>query len=101
MDVTLYGAGLALEFISLIVLRIKAPNERRPFKIPLNVLGLFVMVLFPMAVFGVAVAGAVSQSEETLKPLLYALGIMASAEVLWQIIIWRKPELKKAARNDV
>jgi amino acid transporter len=101
MDVTLYGAGLALEFISLIVLRIKAPNEHRPFKIPLNVFGLFVMVLFPMGVFGVAVAGAVSQSEETLKPLLYALGIMISAEVLWQIIIWRKPELKRAARNDV
>ncbi|MEO6522866.1 MAG: APC family permease [Mucilaginibacter sp.] len=101
MDVTLYGAGLALEFISLIVLRIKAPNAHRPFKIPLNVFGLFVMVMFPMGVFGVAVAGAVLQSEETLKPLLYALGIMISAEVLWQIIIWRKPELKKAAHNDV
>ena len=29
MDVTLYGAGLFLEFISLIVLRIKAPDEKK------------------------------------------------------------------------
>jgi amino acid transporter len=97
MDVTLYGAGLALEFISLIVLRIKAPDEPRPFKIPLNVTGLFVMLLFPMGVFAVAVSGAILNSEDTLIPLLYALGIIASAEVLWQIIIRRKPELRKAA----
>lgn len=101
MDVTLYGAGLALEFISLIVLRIKAPDEHRPFKIPLNVLGLCVMVLFPIGVFAVAVCGAVLTSKDTLMPLLYAFGIMVSAEVLWQIIIWRKPELKKASRADV
>lgn len=101
MDVTLYGAGLSLEFISLIVLRIKAPHEARPFKIPLNVFGLFIMILFPMGVFGVAMAGALSRSEETLRSLLYALGIMVSAEVIWQILIRVKPELKKAARKDI
>ncbi|RKR85089.1 amino acid/polyamine/organocation transporter (APC superfamily) [Mucilaginibacter gracilis] len=101
MDVTLYGAGLLLEFISLIALRIKAPNQARPFKIPLNVLGLCLMFLFPIGVFGLAVAGAITESEGTLIPLLIALGIMVSAEVIWQYLIWRKPELKKAARYDV
>ena len=93
MDVTLYGAGLSLEFISLIVLRIKAPNEPRPFKIPLNVIGLCLMILFPIGVYGLAITGALSESADTLIPLLIAFGIMLSAEVLWRFIIWRKPEL--------
>jgi amino acid transporter len=93
MDVTLYGAGLSLEFVSLIVLRIKAPDELRPFKIPLNVFGLCLMVLFPLGVFGIAVAGAVMESEDTLIPLLIAFGVILSAEVIWQFLIRRKPEL--------
>lgn len=101
IDVTLYGAGLSLEFISLIVLRIKAPNEHRPFKIPFKVPGLCLMILLPVAVYGIAVAGAFSESEETLRPLLFAFGIMLSAEVLWRIIVWKKPELKAVARNQV
>lgn len=101
MDVTLYGAGLSLEFISLMVLRIKAPNQHRPFKIPLNVFGLFLMILLPVGVYCVAVAGAFTQSEDTLIPLLLAFGIMLSAELIWQIIIWRKPELKKQVVKDV
>src|ERR1043165_9585825 len=35
IDVTLYGAGLFLEFITLIVLRIKSGEKHRPFRIPL------------------------------------------------------------------
>jgi amino acid transporter len=93
MDVTLYGAGLSLEFISLIVLRIKAPNEFRPFKIPLNVFGLCLMILFPIAIYGLAITGAILESKDTLIPLLIAFAIMVSAEVLWRFIIWRKPEL--------
>jgi len=101
MDVTLYGAGLSLEFVSLIVLRIKFPNEVRPFKIPLGVPGLFIMMLFPMGVFGLAMFGALSQSTDTKEALIYALLIIFTAEVIWQILIRRKPELRKAAHNDV
>jgi amino acid transporter len=99
MDVTLYGAGLALEFISLVVLRIQAPLEHRPFKIPLNTIGLCLMILLPVGVFGVAVAGAFLNSTETLKPLIFAFIIMLSAEVLWQVIIWRKNPSRGLGRN--
>lgn len=93
IDVTLYGAGLLLEYIALIVLRIKLPNEYRPFKIPLNVTGLCLMALLPMGVYGIALAGAFSQSTATLKPALFALGALLTAEILWQFLIWRRPGL--------
>jgi amino acid transporter len=89
MDVTLYGAGLLLEFISIIVLRIRFPDEHRPFKIPLNVFGLCLMTLLPLSVYSIAMAGAFASSETIYIPLVGALVIMLLAEVLWQIYRWR------------
>ena len=36
MDIILYGAGLFLEFIALLILRVREPNRPRPFRIPLS-----------------------------------------------------------------
>jgi amino acid transporter len=40
IDITLYGAGLFLEFLSLIILRKKMADANRPFRIKLNIAGL-------------------------------------------------------------
>ena len=90
IDVTLYGAALFLEFISLIIFRIKLPHEPRPFKIPLNVAGLWFLVLLPISVYCIVLASAFSIEGKMLKPALFALGALFSAEVIWQIIVWRK-----------
>src|SRR5256885_12054675 len=94
IDVTVYGAGLFLEFLSLIVLRIKAPNEHRPFKIPLNIAGLCVMLLLPVSVFAIALSGAIAESGKTLTPVVFALAALLTAEIAWRIIVWIKPHLK-------
>ncbi|HEY4151467.1 MAG TPA: APC family permease [Chitinophagaceae bacterium] len=86
IDVTIYGAGLLLEFISLIVLRYKAADEHRPFKIPLNAAGLSLMVLLPVSVFTIALAGAFSGSDKPLAPALLAVGALVSAEIAWRCI---------------
>jgi amino acid transporter len=92
MDVTLYGAGLFLEFFSLIVLRIKAPHEHRPFKIPLKVTGLSIVFLLAFAIYAIGLFGAFSQSEKTLLPALIAVLALLSAEILWRIVLWVKPK---------
>ena len=94
IDVTVYGAALFLEFISLIVLRIKAPEEYRPFKIPLNIAGLCVMLLLPVGVFVIALSGAIAESGKRLMPVLFALGVLLTAEIVWRIIVYIKPHLK-------
>jgi len=94
IDVTLYGAALFLEFISLIVLRIKAPDEHRPFKIPLNIAGLILLLILPLGVYIVALSGALY--DLGILPALFAIGILFTAEIVWQIIIWRTREASSA-----
>ncbi len=86
IDITLYGAALFLEFVALIRFRSLFPDLHRPFRIPLNQAGLIVMTLLPLSVYVVAMCGAVLNSGKTVKPLLFALAILASAELIWQIV---------------
>jgi amino acid transporter len=90
IDVTLYGAALFLEFISLIIFRIKLPNAVRPFKIPLNVAGLCLLILLPISVYCIALTSAFSIEGRMLKPAMFAVAALLSAEVIWQVIVWRK-----------
>ncbi|UAY52004.1 APC family permease [Ferruginibacter albus] len=94
IDVTLYGAALSLEFVSLIVLRVKAPNEHRPFKIPLNVTGLCLMILLPLCVYAIALTAALKKLGT--HPALFAIAILFTAEIVWQIIVWRNPQVATA-----
>jgi amino acid transporter len=87
MDVTLYGAGLFLEFISLIALRIKVPDEHRPFKIPLKISGLCIMFLLSISIYVIGLFGAFSQSNKTFIPAAIAVLALLSAEIVWRIIV--------------
>jgi amino acid transporter len=84
-----------LEFVSLIILRMKAPDEHRPFKIPLNIVGLCLMTLLPLCVYCVALAAAFSTSGTSLKPAIFAVITLLSAEVVWGIIVWKNPAIAK------
>ena len=90
IDVTLYGAALFLEFISLVIFRIRLPHAKRPFKIPLNIAGLCILILLPISVYCIALTSAFTLEGKMLKPALFALGALLSAEVIWQVIVWRK-----------
>lgn len=90
IDVIVYGAGLSLEYITLIKLRIKEPDHIRPFKIPLNVMGLCLLLLLPVVVYLVALTGAFTSDGQGIKPALFAIGALLTAEIAWQIIRWRK-----------
>jgi amino acid transporter len=89
IDVTLYGAALFLEFISLVIFRSRLPDEKRPFKIPLGVPALCVLMLFPIGVYTIALSSAFSLESKMWIPALFALSALISAEVVWRIIVWR------------
>lgn len=90
IDITLYGAALSLEYIALIRLRKLAANDHRPFRIPLNTAGLVLMTLLPFAVYVIALTGAFLNMEKALKPALFALATLCSAEVIWLTVQWWK-----------
>ncbi|NCD68687.1 APC family permease [Mucilaginibacter agri] len=90
IDVTVYGAGLFLEYATLIKMRIREPDTHRPFKIPLGVGGLLVFLILPTAVYFVALGGAFSSTEQAIKPAIFALLTLSTAELFWQIINLRR-----------
>jgi amino acid transporter len=100
IDVTLYCAGLFLEFITLIVLRIKSPDKHRPFRIPLNTTWLCVMMLLPFGVFVLALSGALASEDTVFTPALFAVGALLSAEVLWQVVRF-KNRVRKDSNGEV
>ncbi|MFS2187966.1 APC family permease [Mucilaginibacter sp. Mucisp84] len=95
IDVTVYGAGLSLEYIALVKLRVKEPMKERPFRIPLGVTGLCLVLLLPFIVYSVALGGALSSTPKALSAAIFALVALSSAEVAWQIIRLSRPELKQ------
>jgi amino acid transporter len=86
IDVTVYGAGLSLEYISLIKLRMSKPYTPRPFKIPLGVTGLCLLFILPASVYFIALGGAFSSSAETIKPAVFAVCALLSAELFWRLL---------------
>jgi amino acid transporter len=93
MDITLYGAGLSLEFLALLALRKRQPLLRRPFRIPLGQAGLIVMVLLPVLVYVVALSGAIWSAGKIGYPIYLALGMLLSAALAWSLIRRRNPSL--------
>ncbi|QJD96606.1 APC family permease [Mucilaginibacter robiniae] len=86
IDVTVYGAGLSLEYLTLIKLRRQEPLTNRPFKIPLSTTGLYWLLLLPFSVYVVALAGAFLSEGQGIKPALFAIAALLTAEVGWQVI---------------
>jgi membrane protein implicated in regulation of membrane protease activity len=80
----------------LIILRKKAIQAERPFRIPLQQNGLIILFLTPMLIFGVALAGALTGSAENIHAVLVAILAILSAPVVWGFIKKSKKEKVKS-----
>ncbi|WP_162852443.1 APC family permease [Dinghuibacter silviterrae] len=95
IDITLYGAALFLEFITLVVLRIREPGTPRSFRVPLNVTGLCVLFVLPVGIYLFALNGALTDSGSAWKPAIFALVLLVSAEIAWQGVRWKRAQTRK------
>jgi amino acid transporter len=77
LDVVFYGASLILEFIALLVLRVREPQLRRPFRIPGGVATLVAVALPPSLLLLFAVAAAWKADQDGRGFVLTALVGMA------------------------
>lgn len=105
ITVILYAVALLLEFAALIVLRIKEPNMRRPFKVPGGLFGAVAIAVPPAAILLLATystyTGILTDPEqgagEATKFLLTAGGALATGPVAYLIT----RTLVKKGRPDV
>jgi amino acid transporter len=77
IDILLYGGSLTLEFVALVVLRLREPNLPRPFRVPGGKVGAFVMGICPTLLLGFSVVR--SQSEHVWHISSFAFGMILMA----------------------
>ena len=98
LDIFVYGSSLALEFFALVVLRIREPKLKRPFRVPGGLAGAIAVGIAPVLLLGFALVR--SQSESVLGMSSFGLGsiVVGSgvlAYVLKQVLKpagWAQPE---------
>ncbi|PSM32286.1 APC family permease [Haliangium sp. UPWRP_2] len=93
IDVILYGGAMLLQFVALIVLRVREPSLPRPFRIPGGVLGLLGLAALPMGLLTLALwfgrAGG-TQGMWGLGAMQTGLAIAAVGPVLYAVQrLWR------------
>ncbi len=77
IDILLYGASLSLEFVALIVLRIREPELPRPFRVPGGMFGAVAVGIAPMLLLGFSVVR--SEHEQVLGMSSFAFGMLLIA----------------------
>jgi amino acid transporter len=73
LDIMLYGSSLALEFVTLVVLRLTEPNLKREFKVPGGLTGVVLVGVFPMALLSLAMVRGQSETVLGINGLLFGV----------------------------
>jgi amino acid transporter len=83
LDIMLYGASLMLEFVTLVVLRIREPELRREFKVPGGLVGAISCGVFPLLLMSLAMVESDRESILGINGLMFGLIIMVGGVVLY------------------
>ena len=100
LDIFLYGGSLALEFVALVVLRIREPELPRAFRVPGGMFGAIAVGIAPMLLLGFSVVR--SETEQVLGMSSFAFGIIliAAGVVAYFLNVALKPQGWAAAPRE-
>ncbi len=90
IDLVLYGASLLLEFIALVVLRVREPAMVRPFRIPGGTLGAVLAGIGPALLIGFALYAARGERIAGMPALGFALAVAACGPVMYAVAVWSR-----------
>jgi len=83
LDIMLYGASLALEFVTLVVLRIREPRLQRAFKVPGGLAGAISCGVFPVALMSLAMVESGNETILGMNGMLFGGIIIAAGFILY------------------
>jgi amino acid transporter len=98
LDIFIYGLSLALEFLALVVLRIREPHLKRPFRVPGGLFGAIAVGIAPVALLGFDLVRSESQSvwgisSFWLGAMVVGAGVLAYAvKQLFKPAGWAVPQ---------
>ena len=83
LDIMLYGASLMLEFVTLVVLRIKEPNLKRGFRVPGGMAGAVLTGVFPLLLLLLAVLESNHETVLGMNGLLFGTLIIIAGFAIY------------------
>ena len=78
LDIMLYGVSLMLEFVTLVVLRIREPQLKRSFRVPGGLAGAITCGIFPLLLLLLAVVESESETVLGMNGLTFGVLIILS-----------------------
>jgi amino acid transporter len=85
LDIMLYGASLILEFVTLVVLRIREPELKREFKVPGGLTGAISCGVFPLLLMSLAMVESEHESVLGMNGLLFGALIIVGGFALYLV----------------
>jgi len=83
LDIMLYGASLMLEFVTLVVLRIREPELKRPFRLPGGLAGAVCCGIFPLLLLSLAIGESGQETVLGTNGLVFGALIIASGFLVY------------------
>jgi amino acid transporter len=83
LDIMLYGASLSLEFVTLVVLRIREPELKREFRVPGGLTGAILVGVFPVGLLSLAMVKSNGETVLGMNGLLFGALIILAGFVLY------------------
>jgi amino acid transporter len=101
LDIMVYGASLLLEFVSLVVLRIREPHLPRPFRVPGGLAGAILAGVFPTALLVLALVHSDQERILGMNGLLFGVLMIAAGFIAYWATsgLWR-PQPRLAAAES-
>jgi amino acid transporter len=91
LDIMIYGVSLSLEFVALIVLRIREPELKRPFRVPGGMFGAIAVGIPPILLLGFAIIRSEHEVVLGMSSFLFALIVIGGGVVVYAINHALKP----------
>lgn len=86
IDLVLYGASLSLEFVALVVLRVREPNLMRPFRVPGGTVGAVLAGVGPAILILFAMWAVRDEKMAGIPALVFAALVAVCGPVMYGVI---------------
>lgn len=97
LDILLYGTSLVLEFIALVMLRIREPLLHRPFRVPGGLTGAILAGVGPTLLLTTAFIKNREERLGSISTLTLGLIFIVAGVVLYFLVAWLVKEKKQIA----
>jgi amino acid transporter len=100
LDIMLYGASLMLEFVTLVVLRIREPQLKREFRVPGGLTGAILAGVFPGLLLLLALIESENETVLGLNGLAFGALIIVAGFVVYLTTKKLRPAIQPVTIED-